>query len=176
MSLPLSNSEKKYCIVGIFIFQCIFSVMIGCFIACDISNVFKTKNTCNLINEKVHLFNESECTLKDTYIHWSEVRKRLISQYQWTIPDIYDAEPVKVKRCLSFISPCTSNNYYCTPTKKDYAHMFIKLFKDGKRVGWVYIWINEDRRCKCQRHKNESNEHPWEMPLLNDALTNLDIW
>ena len=187
MSSQQPNKKKKYCIIGVFISQFFLSVIIGCLIGknltCDktkllpIDNVKMTKeittNKSVIINStkksKTSEFlksNESECIPKDTYIHLLDLRKYFIRHEKLAISDVLDARPLKIKRCLDFMSPCTSNNY-CISAIEKYTKNQVILFKNGKKVGWIDLTLVEDAECKCQKRREE--EFSWPMSPVIEA-------
>ena len=109
----------------------------------------------------------NECEPKYVYIHWSVVRNYLVAHQGQIIPNIFDAKPLPIRRCLYYMSLCSSNNnYYCMLGKEKYTTGNITLFRDGNVYGYIELDFLEEIECECRLPKGEDFdgiEYPWDM-------------
>lgn len=90
---------------------------------------------------------QSDCTPKPIFLNWDKVRSYLVHKTELSIPGSWVGTPLKINRCLEFLSPCESN--YCGFSSVRDVERNMTLTKNGKKVGYINLHFEEDDQCIC---------------------------
>ena len=92
---------------------------------------------------------EETCKARNVFISWERVRDYLVRQKSISIPGTWIGQPLMVKRCRNFLSPC-SYKYYCSVSQEENVERYMKIVNDNQEhVANITLYFNQDKICTC---------------------------
>ena len=109
-----------------------------------------------------------KCHPMDVFIRWSVIRQYLLKNVGASIPNIYEGTPLRVRRCLYFMTSCSYSEALCLASNDDLTVGIVTVTSGDEVFGYYHLLFTEDIECTCTNKtaKKDSVDYPWEPPFI----------